>query len=170
MVKKILFLLTFLFITLSFNLDVNAIPLGYPVVWYHENGVAYQLSNVTIDTWGGTEVYVGSTIGRISSGIDITRVDFKWYNANLCSGKTINIKGRLFGLGQSNGLFNENASLVVYSNGNQMTCTTTIIDQNQMDFNCYSDTGGGDISVYMSTVVNYNDNFRTAISSNINIS
>ena len=169
MVKKILFLLTFLCIFMIPSLQPKALLMGYPVVWYHENGTPYQLTSVTTDTWGGTPVYVGSNIGRISPAVDINRVDFNWYNANLCSGKTINVKGRLFGLGQSNGLFNENASLAVYNNNVQMTCSTTIIDQNQMDFNCYSDTGGGDLSVYMSTVVNYADNFRTGISRNLDV-
>lgn len=167
--KKIIFLFTFLFLFIIPTLQPKALLMGYPVVWYHENGTPYQLTSVTTDTWGGTPVYVGSNIGRISPAVDINRVDFNWYNANLCSGKTINVKGRLFGLGQTNGLFNENASLVVYNNNLQMTCSTTIIDQNQMDFNCYSDTGGGDLSVYMSTVVNYADNFRTGISRNLDV-
>lgn len=162
MVKKILFFIILLFITI--NVNAASVHLPSPVVYYHENGTYHQTTAST-STWNGVPVYEGPTIGRISSAIDVTRVDYNFWNVNICSGKNSNIKGSVFGLYQLFSVYN--ATVEVRNDGVQMTCTTSIPEGSQLDFNCYSDKQIGNLSIYLSTIVNYPYNFMTGVSQNL---
>lgn len=167
--KKIIFILIFL-LTFLFIPNVSALTLGSPSVYYYENGVAYS-STVSTDNWSSTPVYVGTYIGNFGSNFpNITRVDYNWFNLNLCSGKNVSVSGSvhaIFGF-----FLNQSYTLSFYMNNEQLVCSTQIFDNgNALHYDCYGDVGGGTFSIYLTeNSFTTNLNYHTGVSQDITYS
>ena len=165
MVKKLKYLLFLIpFLTI---LNVDATTLNTPSIYYYQNDTPYSVS-ATTDNWSSTNVFVGPYIGDFGTNTPrITRVDYNWFNLNICSGKNISISGSvhaIFGF-----FLNQSYTLSFYMNNEQLTCSTQIFDNgNALHYDCFGEVGGGTFSIYLTeNSFTPNTNYHTAVSQDV---
>lgn len=144
MVKKILFLLTFLLITLIPNINVKAAVIAPNSVYatFDDGSV---ISSGYYTSSNGLYWASNTLLGGVSYQSWVKSINFYYTNPNLCSGKALNISGKIR---ITNNFFNyEGYNLFVNNNGQSMSCVLSLENSSDLNFRC-TGKGGGALSIY----------------------
>lgn len=148
MVKKIKYIVPLFIFFLSLN--VKAFTLGTPNSYgYFDDNTTVGPENATLVGFWGSNNYYRSPylLGGVSSSSHIKRIDFNWFNSNLCPDEDISISGYVAGL---TSFFNEQSyTFMLWNGGEQLSCSTTIQENgSRLYYRCYG-KGGGSLHIYL---------------------
>ena len=149
--KKIIFT-GILFFTFGFiNVNAETVTLGTPS-YYSRDTSGTLIANgqsVLMGWWGSSNYYYsGVPMGNFGSTAPIIRqTNYQFVNSNLCSNKSMLIKGTIGGL---TGFFtNTSNEIKIFNNGQLMSCTSSIEENgSRLSYSC-SGVGGGSLDIYI---------------------